>query len=639
MADNYNDYSREELIRELRLRDRRPRFGLVWERKEIEHEKAVNDDFVMLDFDPALSCGDAPYRNLIIEGDNFDALRYLRMTHAGKVKCIYIDPPYNTGNRDFIYNDRFVDKEDAYRHSKWLEFMYRRLQLAKDLLAEDGVIFVSIGEEEQAPLTLLMDQVFAGMKMGTFVWRRRSGAQDAKERFQSVDHEYVLAYGMPGFRFGGTAKNIDAYSNPDNDPRGAWNNDNLIKAHTMKQRPDAFYPIRNPELDIWYPCDPDNVWRFASKSRLNKKKKIRTKPLEDLIDEHRILWPKDENPIVYDTEEALLAAIAEGSAPRNLRVYQLLDELKMQVQRNETPEKLLDNIPPLKFWLGKSIGYGKPRYKRFWKELKHTEKPVSSWILPASSKSDELEGADFSDVDILTTGYTSEGTTLLAQMLGNKDFPYPKPMSLIKNLITQATDANDLIMDFFAGSGTTGQVILTMNTEDDASNRRFILVSSTEATQEEPDKNVCRDITQCRLRTAIEGYEFRTPKGVKNVEGLDGNFAYLRTNRLPAETLFSSIQHEAIWTALQLIHAESLSPFAADAPVQQAVLENSTVLYLPKINETVLGALNTVRETASTLVVYSWQPGLLRQHFEDHRLSFLPIPQFLVDRFGAGSKA
>lgn len=96
MADTYDDYSREELIRELRLRDRRPRFGLVWERKEIEHEKAVNDDFVALDFDPDLSCGDAPYRNLIIEGDNFDALRTLRMTHAGKIKCIYIDPPYTT---------------------------------------------------------------------------------------------------------------------------------------------------------------------------------------------------------------------------------------------------------------------------------------------------------------------------------------------------------------------------------------------------------------------------------------------------------------------------------------------------------------------------------------------------------------
>ncbi|MFM8342257.1 MAG: DNA methyltransferase [Methylomonas sp.] len=145
MADSYEDYSREELIRELRLRDRRPHFGLVWERKEIEHEKAINDDFVALNLDRQLSCGEAPYTNLIIEGDNFDALRYLRMTHAAKIKCIYIDPPYNTGNRDFIYNDRFVDKEDSYRHSKWLEFMYRRLQLARELLAEDGVIFVSIG--------------------------------------------------------------------------------------------------------------------------------------------------------------------------------------------------------------------------------------------------------------------------------------------------------------------------------------------------------------------------------------------------------------------------------------------------------------------------------------------------------------
>lgn len=636
MADNYDDYNREELIRELRLRDRRPRFGLVWERKEIEHEKAVNDDFVTLDFDPALSCGEAPYRNLIIEGDNFDALRYLRMTHAGKVKCIYIDPPYNTGNRDFIYNDRFIDKDDTYRHSKWLEFMNRRLQLARDLLAEDGVIFVSIGEDEQARLTLLMDQVFAGLKMGTFIWRRRSGAQDAKERFQSVDHEYVLAYGMPLFRFGGTAKNIESYNNPDNDPRGAWNNDNLIQGKTMKQRHDAFYPIRNPKLDIWYPCDQDNVWRFASKSRLTEKKKIRTKPIEVLIDEGRLLWPNDETPVIYHTEAALLAAIDDGSAPRNLRIYRLIDELKAQVERNEAPEKLLDNIPPLDFWIGKKIGYGKPRYKRFWSELKHSEKPISTWILPASSKPDELEGSDLSDVETLTTGYTSEGTTLLAQMLGNKDFPYPKPMSLIKNLIVQATNDDDLILDFFAGSGTAGQVVLTLNVEDEMSNRRFILVSSTEATQDEPDKNVCRDITQRRLRSAIEGYEFRTPKGIKTVDSLGGNFAYLRTNRLLSETLFSSIQHNAIWTALQLIHTETVSPFDSNALIQQLEHDNTTVLYLPKINEAVLKDMQTLIAKGSILVIYSWQPGLLRQHFEDDRISFLPIPQFLVDHFGNG---
>jgi adenine-specific DNA-methyltransferase len=116
--------------------------------------------------------------------------------------------------------------------------------------------------------------------------------------------------------------------------------------------------------------------------------------------------------------------------------------------------------------------------------------------------------------------------------------------------------------------------------------------------------------------------------------GFRTGFAYLRTRRLPAETLLSSIQHEAIWTALQLIHGESLSPFVTNAPIQQAVFENSTVLYLPKINETVLQGLCALIASASTLVVYVWQPGLLRQHFEDERLSFLPIPQFLVDRFG-----
>ena len=189
MKKTYEDYNREDLIRLLRERDRKPRFGLLWERDEIDHDRSVNSDFVALDFDGKLSCGDGPYRNLVIEGDNFDALRYLRMTHAGKVKCIYIDPPYNTGNRDFIYNDRFVEKDDLYRHSKWLEFMYRRLELARHLLREDGVILVSIGEEEFAHLSLLMDRVFSGMRVGTFVWRRRSGANDAKGAFLSIDHE------------------------------------------------------------------------------------------------------------------------------------------------------------------------------------------------------------------------------------------------------------------------------------------------------------------------------------------------------------------------------------------------------------------------------------------------------------------
>ncbi len=544
MADNYNDYSREELIRELRLRDRRPRFGLVWERKEIEHEKAVNDDFVMLDFDPALSCGDAPYRNLIIEGDNFDALRYLRMTHAGKVKCIYIDPPYNTGNRDFIYNDRFVDKEDAYRHSKWLEFMYRRLQLAKDLLAEDGVIFVSIDDNEVFNLGLLMNAVFGEINhVATCVWQKRYSRENRGAIGDA--HEYLLVYAINPDVFKEqrnkippTEKQAAIYKNLNNDPKGAWR---VIPMTAQGYRPNQMYEIVTPAG-------------------------VAHRPPEGRC------WSTIESEFSRMREEG-------------------------------------------RIWFGKE-GKSQPGIIRYFTEVGGMV-PWTWW------PHEEV-------------GHTDEARKEIQSIFGTQTaFDTPKPIRLIERILRIATKPDDLVLDFFAGSGTTAHAVMKLNAED-GGNRRFILVSSTEATDNEPDKNLCRDVCAERVKRVMQGY---TNKKEEAVAGLGGNFAYLRTNRLPAETLFSSIQHEAIWTALQLIHAESLSPFAADAPVQQAVLENSTVLYLPKINETVLGALNTVRETASTLVVYSWQPGLLRQHFEDHRLSFLPIPQFLVDRFGAGSKA
>ena len=539
MADNYDDYSREELLRELRLRDRRPRFGLVWERKEIDHEKAVNDDFVMLDFDPALSCGVAPYRNLIIEGDNFDALRYLRMTHAGKIKCIYIDPPYNTGNRDFIYNDRFVDKDDAYRHSKWLEFMYRRLQLARDLLAEDGVIFVSIDDGEACHLKILMDSVFGSSNfIGQFVWKSRQNKDNRTKNGASIDHEYIFAYGT---FLRGVERDHEQYKNPDSDPRGLWASGNMVGLADEKARPNLHYDLIDIETDINY-GKPKQGWRF-DRNRM-----------ASLMAEKRILWP------------AKLS--------------------------------------------------GRPRVKVFLQEMKSEFTGYSSII-----------GSQI---------FTYHGTRELEDIFENRAFDFPKPSDLILELVRQgAPNKDDIVLDFFAGSGTTANAVMKLNTED-GGNRRFILVSSTEATDIEPDKNLCRDVCAERVRRVMQGY---TNKKAEAVAGLGGNFAYLRTNRLPAETLFNCIQHDAIWTALQLIHAESLSPFIADALIQQAVLENSTVVYLPNINERTLQSLHDACTTAATLIVYTWQPGLLRQHFDDDRLSFLPIPQFLVDRFGSGSKA
>lgn len=547
---DYEQYSKSDLIRVLKERDRKPTFGLIWERAEIEHESALNNDFVVLEHDSELSSGEDLYSNLIIEGDNFDALRYLKMTHSGRIKVIYIDPPYNTGNKDFIYNDRYVDKDDVFKHSKWLEYMYRRLVLAKDLLAEDGVIFVSIGEDEFSHLSVLMDQVFPGMKVGTFVWRRRSGANDNKEWFISVDHEYVLCYANRGFSFAGTAKNLSSYSNEDNDPRGDWDSGDLNQAKNFKQRPEAFYSIYNPETETWYPCDSGSVWRFATKARLGNGKKIRTKPIEQMIEEKRVLWPQTEKTIVYSSVSEIQGAIRDGSAPKNLHLYTSLDDLRNQVEKGLAPEKLLSYIEPLENWVGRKIGYGKPRYKRFVKELKNTEQPVSTWILPSAVKKTELEEIDMTGVEVMQSGYTSEGTTQLAQMIGSKDFAYPKPLSLIKALINQATDSEEdhIILDFFAGSGTTGHAVLDLNKED-GGNRSFIMVSSTEASVEEPEKNVCRDITSKRLKAAINGYTYQTAKGKQSVEGLGGEFGYMRTQRIPLGEVFNEIQHDLVCVA------------------------------------------------------------------------------------------
>ena len=141
------------------------------------------------------------WRNLVIEGDNWDALRALRLTHAGRIRCILIDPPYNTGNRDFAYNDHYVGKDDRFRHSLWLEFLYRRLVLARDLLADDGVILICINDENRARLDLLMEQVFPGMRVGSFVWRTKDTNNSDKQRNWSGVHEHVLVYAGPSFGF------------------------------------------------------------------------------------------------------------------------------------------------------------------------------------------------------------------------------------------------------------------------------------------------------------------------------------------------------------------------------------------------------------------------------------------------------
>jgi adenine-specific DNA-methyltransferase len=542
MADNYDDYSREQLLRLLRERDRRPRFGLVWERDEIAHDLSANNDFVAPDWDAQLSHGDAPQENLIIEGDNFDALRFLRMTHAGRIKCIYIDPPYNTGNRDFIYNDRFVDKEDSYRHSKWLEFMYRRLELAKELLTEDGVIFVSIDDNEVFHLGLLMEQVFGVSNfLACIAWEKRYTRSNNAKLFYSLKDWIIVFRASPALATIKETRTLKAdanYTNPDHDPNGAWMTTSYVNPATKEKRPNLVYPITSPRgAEVRHPT---HAWKYAKDEHERHK------------DESRLWWGQN-NDAIY---------------PR-LKLY--LEEAKPMV-------------------------------------------PVDLWSYEDS-------------------GTTDEGGNELKEIFGEAVFDNPKPTRLIERILRIATQPGDIVLDFFAGSGTTAHAVLKLNEEDNG-RRRFILVSSTEATPEAPDKNLCRDVCAERVRRVMAGY---TNKKGQAVQGLGGGFAYLRCRRIPAATVFRGIQHAEVWTALQLIHDVALTPYQADSALQTANGRRGLVIYLPKLNDAVLDALQSAIHAAGQAVVYSWQPALLAQRLSDPRLAFEPIPAFLVNRFGARS--
>lgn len=247
----------------------------------------------------------AKSENVYISGDNLDALKHLLKSYSGMVKCIYIDPPYNTGSDGFVYNDKFtftaeqlverlsISDEEAEKildltnrnsasHSAWLTFMFPRLLLAKDLLAEDGVIFISIDDNEQANLKLLCDNVFGEENfIAQFIWKKRQQVDSRTKNGASSDQDYLLCYGRTSMcSIRGKKSDTDKYNNPDNDPRGKWMSDNMVGLATASQRPNLHYDLTNPATGITYTCPPTG-WRYERKR------------MAELIANNEVLFPKE----------------------------------------------------------------------------------------------------------------------------------------------------------------------------------------------------------------------------------------------------------------------------------------------------------------------------------------------------------
>jgi adenine-specific DNA-methyltransferase len=384
--------------------------------------------------------------NIFIEGENLEVLKVLQKSYYGKIKMIYIDPPYNTGNDSFIYPDKFSEtkeeylkrigekdeegymmkeglfrknsKENGQFHSNWLNMMLPRLFLARNLLKDDGVIFVSIDDNEQANLKLLMDEVFGEENfIAQFIWKRRQTTDSRNQNRVSIDHEYILSYGKSSNTiFKGKSIDVEKYKNPDNDPRGPWASIDLSGLANKDQRPNLHYDLINPNTGDRFAPNPNRGWSKSPST------------MDELIKENRILWPSQVT--------------------------------------------------------------GRPREKKFLKDLNNDFTGFSTYL-----SSDQV-------------GYTTDGTRSLAKIFSQKVFDFPKPEKLLKVLIEQGSEENDLILDFFAGSGTTAHATIELN-EELMSRRKFICVQIPEKTDEDSEANksgfkTIAEIAESRIKHVID---------------------------------------------------------------------------------------------------------------------------------------
>jgi len=615
------DHLNEQQLRRLLVEHlTKQKLGLYWEASAIERDAALNANLVLprlvADWSHTATVPSeqvdepAAHRNLIIEGDNYDALRLLRATHRGKIRVIYIDPPYNTGNKDWVYNDRYVGANDRWRHSQWLEFLYRRLTLARDLLTPDGVILVSINDENRARLELLMDEVFPGMRLGSLVWRTKDTGNDLSQRFSHV-HEHVLVYANAGFKFNGRATDRSKFRNTDKDERGDWSPQPLTKAHTLTERENTYYPIQDPETGYWYPCDPNRVWAYSSEAEIRKRlgndetaiqsalEGLRSDTIEQFIEKKLIYFPacKPSEVMQFNSRTELLAAIKAGKGP--------------MLPKKKTP-LLRADLPDLDFWVGKPIAPGRPSRKEHWTAKPEEDRlaPLSSWIAGLNEEVARFSEDEVDEPLVLRSARGGVATEEVKNIFGSKAFQHPKPLSLIKGLLAQATRPTDTILDFFAGSGTTGQAVLELNAED-GGQRSFILCSSTEATAKEPDKNLCRDVCAERMRRVITGYGGKA--GYTLEQG--GEFGYLQLDTVDVADAPFEIDAAHTFQLLALKRLGMVGAASTDTLQRLGRVEDCELLVCHEIDANTIARLAAWPQQtgAARLAVYSSRPDTLRE--------------------------
>jgi len=414
-----------------------PTLNWIGKDKIVNHDKEV--PFRLLKKNKKFSLGES--ENLIVEGDNLEALKALMPFYHGSIKCIYIDPPYNTGNEKWVYNDKVnspkikewlgkvvgPEGEDLTRNDKWLCMMYPRLKLLHDLLSDEGVIFVSIDDNEQHFLRILMNEIFGEKNfVSCILWQKKYAASNDAKGIAMM-HDYILVYQKSSQFERNLLPRTDsanaAYKNDDKDGRGLWRSDNLlVKSFSAS----SVFPIVNPNTGKQYLPPEGKCWR-GSRETISK-----------WLKERRIFFGKD--------------------------------------------------------------GKGAPQLKRYLSEVQQGVVPTTWWTFEFGGHNDEAK----KEIEEIFSKKTP--------------FDTPKPVKLIKKILELSTNKSSIILDSFAGSGTTAHAVLELNKED-GGNRKFILV--------EMESDICRKITSERVRRVAKGYSYKKVKGeAMKVKGLGGGFEY-----------------------------------------------------------------------------------------------------------------
>ena len=481
--------------------------------------------------------------NMIIRGDNLEALKALLPRYEGRVKCIYIDPPYNTGNEGWVYNDNVNDPkikkwlgevvgkegEDLTRHDKWLCMMYPRLKLLQKLLSEDGAIFISIDDNESASLRLICNEIFGESNfIVNIIWHKNYAPKSSAKHF-SEDHDYIMVFGKKSeawipHMMARTEKQNSLYKNPDNDPRGPWMSDNLSARNPYSL---GLYSIKCPSGRIIEGPPSGRYWVISEE-------KFRTYDQEG-----RIYWTKG--------------------------------------------------------------GDGGPRIKRYLAEVSDGIVPQTLW---------EYE----------SVGHTQDAKKEIKQIFGGEmPFNTPKPYRLIERVLQIASDPDSIILDSFAGSGTTAHAVLNMN-KADGGHRKFILVEMMDYAD---------SITAERVKRVIKGHG----EGKNAVEGTGGNFSFydLGEPLMIGDVLNENVGVDKIREYVYFTDTKHPLPEAKpEEPCFMGVHVNSAYyFYYEKQTVTTLDRefLHSVKTKAEAYVIYADLCTLSETELEKYHITFKKIPR------------